>query len=137
MDTKKLCLNCKQPISKRASKFCSTKCQQSLRSKNLYKHFLEHPEMYNNEKWSPRSIKKHILSEQNNKCSICSTINKWRDAELIFIIDHIDGNSANNTRSNLRLICPNCDSQLPTYKSKNLGNGRHFRTERRSKGKSF
>ena len=40
--------------------------------------------------------------------------------KIIFILDHIDGNASNNSRENLRLICPNCDSQLDTYKSKNL-----------------
>ena len=43
----------------------------------------------------------------------------WNNKELHFILDHIDGDATNNTRNNLRLICPNCDSQLDTYKSKN------------------
>lgn len=38
---------------------------------------------------------------------------------LVFIVDHIDGKASNNRRDNLRCICPNCDSQLDTYKSKN------------------
>lgn len=42
-----------------------------------------------------------------------------------------------NKRSNLRMICSNCDSQLPTYKSKNKGNGRHYRTKRYEEGKSY
>lgn len=29
---------------------------------------------------------------------------------------------------NLRLICPNCDSQLATYKARNRGSGRRYRT---------
>ena len=38
--------------------------------------------------------------------------------------DHIDGNAANNVPENLRLICPNCHAQTPTYKNKNRGTGR-------------
>lgn len=47
--------------------------------------------------------------------------------ELHFILDHIDGDASRNDRDNLRLICPNCDSQLPTYKSRNKNSARTFR----------
>jgi len=30
----------------------------------------------------------------------------------------------------MRLLCPNCHAQTPTYKSKNRGNGRAYRRER-------
>jgi hypothetical protein len=53
------------------------------------------------------------------------------------ILDHIDGNSSNNDITNLRLVCSNCDSQLPTYKSKNKGNGRHYRRERYKNNQSY
>ena len=42
----------------------------------------------------------------------------------MFIVDHIDGKASNNRRDNLRCICPNCDSQLDTYKSKNKNSAR-------------
>ena len=51
--------------------------------------------------------------------------------------DHIDGDATNNRRENLRLVCPNCDSQLPTYKSRNRGKGRHFRRQRYANGQSY
>lgn len=56
---------------------------------------------------------------------------------LALVLDHIDGNPDNNHRDNLRLVCPNCDSQLPTFKSRNRGNGRSFRRQRYHEGKSY
>lgn len=52
-------------------------------------------------------------------------------------MDHIDGDSGNSARENLRLICLNCDGLLPTFKNRNKGKGRHARRERYKEGKSF
>jgi 5-methylcytosine-specific restriction endonuclease McrA len=52
-------------------------------------------------------------------------------------LEHKDGNSDNNIEDNLELLCPNCHSQSPTYKAKNVGNGRHYRRQLYAKGKSF
>ena len=45
------------------------------------------------------------------------------------ILDHIDGDASNNTRENFRCVCPNCDSQLDTYKSKNKNSARTNRAK--------
>ena len=76
------------------------------------------------------TYKKWFLLEQNNKCSVCNIENIWNiwniwnSKELVFVLDHIDGNADNNNRDNLRLVCPNCDMQLDTFKSKNKNSAR-------------
>jgi hypothetical protein len=35
-------------------------------------------------------------------------------------LDHIDGHHWNNSLDNLRLLCPNCHAQTPTYKARNI-----------------
>ena len=53
------------------------------------------------------------------------------------VLDHMDGNSENNSLDNFRLVCGNCDMLLPTYKGKNAGNGRYSRRQRYAQGKSY
>lgn len=73
------------------------------------------------------SIRRYIEKDQNYKCAICGLPEIWNGKELHFVLDHIDGDASNNFRNNLQLICPNCDSQLPTFKSRNKNSARTFR----------
>ena len=71
-----------------------------------------------------QQYKKYFLEEQDHKCAICGCLDIWQGKQLVFVLDHIDGNADNNNRENLRLVCPNCDSQLDTFKSKNKKSAR-------------
>lgn len=52
------------------------------------------------------------------ECSICK-ISEWQGSHIVLQLDHIDGNSKNHLKDNLRLLCPNCHSQTSTYAGKN------------------
>ena len=82
-------------------------------------------------------VRDYLSEQQNSRCSICGMDGSWNGASLVLIIDHINGDANDNCRENLRLICPNCDSQLPTYKARNRGSGRFYRRQRYADGQSY
>lgn len=67
------------------------------------------------------SIRKHIHDQGllGDKCTGCG-IKEWKGELLSLEIDHVDGNNKNNKKENLKLLCPNCHSITPTYRSKKL-----------------
>lgn len=127
-----ICLNCGKEFyhyQGSTGKYCCCKCQQEYQSKEKYQLILDGDESIMRANYSPKIAKPFILKEQDNKCAICGMEPIWNGKELVFILDHIDGHASNNKRDNLRMICPNCDSQLDTYKSKNKNSARTHRKD--------
>ena len=84
-----------------------------------YREYLDNNQFIGKQDYMVRKLKPIFIAEQQGKCAICGMPQEWNGNPLTFILDHIDGDATNNRRENLRCICPNCDSQLDTFKSRN------------------
>jgi hypothetical protein len=124
----KKCINCGDTFfsTDPKTKYCTLQCNADYRKQKKYEDYLNNQEKYCGIN-SMKFLKQHILKEQNNCCAICGMENVWNEKPIVFVLDHINGDASNNMRNNLRLVCPNCDSQLDTYKSKNKNSARKER----------
>jgi len=122
---------------RKARRFCSNTCQRSAERDQRVADWLHSGEAAHAGTTPGHYIRRYIVDEQGGLCAICALASEWNGLPLVLVLDHIDGDASNNRRDNLRLICPNCDSQLSTYKSRNRGHGRAWRRARYADGKSY
>ena len=135
------CLNCGKEldVSKGIHKYCSNKCQHEYEYKKYIEKYKQDNSIAKSTAWGqiPAYLRRYIFEKYNNKCCICGWSKENPYTHTIPLeIDHIDGNSENNSENNLRLICPNCHSLTATYRGANRGHGRNITWSIKSKDKS-
>lgn len=162
-DNPKFCLSCDTiiPFEKRRNKFCNSSCfasynnQGKVRVKtvnpvhcahcgevketrqNKYCNACSDAHVYNKttklEDANSDFIRKRIIIEQRGHCCEGCGLAEWRNQAITLELHHVDGNSDNNTKENLQLLCPNCHSQTKFYKGAAKGNKSARYSERRVK----
>lgn len=63
---------------------------------------------------------KRLYFTPEHHCSECDLPPVWNDKKLVMVLDHINGINNDNRRENLRLLCPNCNSQTDTFSGRNV-----------------
>lgn len=102
--------------SPEVKQYCKERLITALKERALYK--------IENEKFENLSFPlkwRKIFDEQLGKCAICGIPPEWNGNKLRFEVDHINGDRKNESRENLRLLCPNCHSQTETFSGNSSG----------------
>lgn len=113
------CEHCGNERSRYSKRCCSNKCDAVLKRIEKFANI----EMTNGVGHECRSLKKYLIEKRGHHCCICN-YSIWNNKPILLIMDHINGRASDNRLENLRLVCGNCDAQLPTYKSKNKNSDR-------------
>lgn len=128
--SRNLCKNCGKECTKRLSLYCDNTCQQEFRYNKFVEDWLSGKDdgVRSNGIATCKMIKKYLIRTFGDKCSKCG----WNEVHEItgkvpVQLDHKDGNSENNSRDNIRLLCPSCHSLTPTFGNLNRGKGRKNR----------
>jgi len=123
------CLNCNKKLTKQY-KYCSKQCQKDFQYKEYIKKWKN--EEVDGSKSNGMAVsgyvRRYLFEKYEGKCSKCGWGIPNPFINKVFLeVDHINGDSTNNKKENLDLLCPNCHSLTPTYCVLNKGNGNRQR----------
>jgi hypothetical protein len=80
---------------------------------------IENSNYHGSSSWlKDRLIRAGIL---RNECYECGQETNWKGKKLVMVLDHRNGINTDHRKENLRLLCPNCNSQSDTFAGRNIG----------------
>lgn len=127
-DKIKNCLICGTKLKSHAQSFCSLNCFQEHQYKTYIARWLVGDELGGDAENVSNYIRRWLFEKHNNSCQECG----WNKIHPVtgkvpLEVNHRDGNASNHNPGNLDLLCPNCHSLTPNFKSLNIGSGRASR----------
>lgn len=128
------CLNCNGYIkpSRHKKIYCSNACSHEHKKKVYIEEWLKNPsKATNNDGNLSSAVRNYLIDNANHTCKCgFNTINKFT-GKVPLTINHIDGNSRNNTPENLKVLCYRCHSLTENFGA--LNKGKSNRLDRRHK----
>ncbi len=94
----------------------SNKGRKFNREKTPYEEIFIENSLYDQKSLKNRIIKDDLVPYV---CNECGQSTNWNGKPLVLVLDHKNGKRNDHRLSNLRFLCPNCNSQQDTFSGKN------------------
>lgn len=110
--------------------YCDNKCQQDYQYKKYIEEWLrgEQTGYRGVTQQLSRYVRRYLRETVGTACSQCGWDGRHpSDGAPLTEVDHIDGNAANTSLENLRVLCPNCHSMTATFRARNKQSSRKRR----------
>jgi hypothetical protein len=121
------CLNCNGEIDS-WRKFCGKKCEVEYRRNEMFKA-IENGDL----SFSEQSYKQYLINKHGEKCMECGWCERHPITNKVPIqLEHVNGDSDDNSLKNLKLLWPNHHSLKLTYGALNKGGKESKRKNKRN-----